>query len=30
MEERMDAIAPRSYARDYMLRRGAVSSVNKP
>ena len=24
MEERMDAIAPRSYARDYMLRRGAV------
>ena len=24
MEERMDAFAPRSYARDYMLRRGAV------
>ena len=24
MEERLDAIAPRSYDRDYMLRRGAV------
>ena len=24
MEERMDAIAPRNYDRDYMLRRGAV------
>ena len=30
MEERIDKDMPRKHSRDYMLRRGAVSSVNKP
>ena len=30
MEERIDKDMPRKHKRDYMLRRGAVSGVNKP
>ena len=30
LEERIDKDMPRKHSRDYMLRRGAVSSVNKP